>query len=150
MDLATFEDLIVSFSLCGTAVMRFRPAKPDCPRGLGGGAARAPPPRSLPQADHPGETAQKWRLHADTRGVDVLLEPGDLLVLFDEARYAWTHGIDEGTCHEYGGRAIARTLRVSVTARRMRPEHPWARVQSGQRPTAEAAKRKEDVEYICD
>ena len=51
--------------------------------------------------------------------VDVLLEPGDLLLLRGEARYGWAHGIAARMEDAWAGRRIVRGKRVSVTLRRM-------------------------------
>ncbi|KAK9809156.1 hypothetical protein WJX72_010367 [[Myrmecia] bisecta] len=53
----------------------------------------------------------------------LLLEPGDVLLLCGEARYAWEHGID--SCQEdvWQSRKIKRARRMSVTLRKLLPQH---------------------------
>lgn len=50
---------------------------------------------------------------------DVLLEPGDLMIMEGEARYAWRHQIKARKSDVWGGTRFARTRRVSVTLRRV-------------------------------
>jgi len=49
--------------------------------------------------------------------VDVLLEPGSLLVMSDQARYEWRHGIAARKSDVHAGRRVARGRRVSLTFR---------------------------------
>jgi alkylated DNA repair dioxygenase AlkB len=49
--------------------------------------------------------------------VDVLLEPGSLLVMRDEARYTWRHAIAARKSDVHEGRRIVRDRRVSLTFR---------------------------------
>jgi alkylated DNA repair dioxygenase AlkB len=49
--------------------------------------------------------------------VDVLLEPGSLLVMRDEARYTWRHAIAPRKSDVHAGRRLARGRRVSLTFR---------------------------------
>eukprot|EP00873_Tetraselmis_striata_P036936 jgi/Tetstr1/457200/TSEL_043848.t1 len=98
VDLARFQDGIANISLMSTCIMRFR----DAPA--------------------PGDT------HDSAQGEEhqVLLEPGDLLLLHGDARYSYTHGID--ACHQeiWGGdgRRIERCLRMSLTLRALVEEAP--------------------------
>ncbi|HWH00255.1 MAG TPA: alpha-ketoglutarate-dependent dioxygenase AlkB [Pilimelia sp.] len=52
--------------------------------------------------------------------VALLLEPGSLLVLTDEARYAWRHGIPARRTDRVHGRVVSRGRRVSLTFRSVR------------------------------
>jgi alkylated DNA repair dioxygenase AlkB len=47
----------------------------------------------------------------------MLLEPRSLLILSDEARYEWQHGIARRKTDRCDGRAIPRARRLSVTFR---------------------------------
>jgi alkylated DNA repair dioxygenase AlkB len=49
--------------------------------------------------------------------VDVLLEPGSLLVISGPARYAWRHGIAARKTDRWGDRTLVRGRRVSLTFR---------------------------------
>lgn len=53
--------------------------------------------------------------------VDVLLEPGSLLVMRDEARYTWRHGIAARRNDVHAGQRTARGRRVSLTFRTVLP-----------------------------
>jgi alkylated DNA repair dioxygenase AlkB len=50
----------------------------------------------------------------------MLLEPRSLLVLSDDARYKWQHGIAARKKDRWHGRTIPRARRLSVTFRRMK------------------------------
>jgi len=50
--------------------------------------------------------------------VDVLLEPGDLLLIKDEARYRWHHEIRPRKSDKWNGQTIKRGRRFSVTFRK--------------------------------
>ena len=50
--------------------------------------------------------------------VALLLEPRSLLILSDEARTAWEHGIARRKSDRWEGRVIRRTRRLSLTLRR--------------------------------
>lgn len=52
----------------------------------------------------------------------VLLRPGDLLLMSGAARYAYTHGIAARTEDVWGGEVRPRQHRVSITLRRMRDD----------------------------
>jgi alkylated DNA repair dioxygenase AlkB len=51
--------------------------------------------------------------------VEVLLEPGSLVVINDDARHIWSHGIQARKTDVYGGRRIDRLTRVSMTFRKV-------------------------------
>ncbi len=51
--------------------------------------------------------------------IALLLEPRSLVVLKDDARYAWTHGIASRKTDEYQSRVIQRRRRVSLTFRKV-------------------------------
>ena len=53
------------------------------------------------------------------RVIPVLLEPGSLVVLRGDARYAWTHGIASRKSDQFQGRSIPRGRRVSLTFRKV-------------------------------
>jgi alkylated DNA repair dioxygenase AlkB len=55
---------------------------------------------------------------------ELLLEPGDLLVLRDEARYEWRHEIRARRTDVWEGRRIARDRRLSLTFRSLREGEP--------------------------
>ena len=63
--------------------------------------------------------------------VEVLLEPGDLLLLHGEARHSWMHGISETTTDTWQGRQIPRGKRTSVTLRRLLPIEQRPTVSAG-------------------
>jgi alkylated DNA repair dioxygenase AlkB len=48
-----------------------------------------------------------------------LLEPRSLLLMKDEARYQWTHGIAKRKTDRYEGRTVTRDRRVSLTFRKV-------------------------------
>jgi alkylated DNA repair dioxygenase AlkB len=50
---------------------------------------------------------------------DILLEPRSLVVLTDEARYNWTHGIPAREKDKWMGNTIYRKPRISLTYRRV-------------------------------
>ncbi|KAG0554722.1 hypothetical protein KC19_12G113800 [Ceratodon purpureus] len=56
--------------------------------------------------------------------VDVLLSPGDLIVLSGDARYGWTHEINRERAEEqmWAGEVLEQARRISVTLRRLCPE----------------------------
>lgn len=54
-------------------------------------------------------------------GEQVLLEGGDLLVMYGPARYDWSHGIDAVRQEVYEGRVVERRERMSVTLRALVP-----------------------------
>lgn len=52
--------------------------------------------------------------------VDVLLNPGDLIIAYGPARYNWTHEINRGKDGQlWNGQLIAQRRRVSVTLRKL-------------------------------
>lgn len=58
--------------------------------------------------------------HGQTREeIPLLLEPGSLLVMKDEARYAWKHGIPARQVDRINGHTLVRGRRVSVTLRKI-------------------------------
>ncbi|CAL5218435.1 g116 [Coccomyxa viridis] len=56
------------------------------------------------------------------RRVNVLLLPGDLLLLEGEARYEWMHGITAEASQQWQDRRVARGHRISVTLRKLRED----------------------------
>jgi alkylated DNA repair dioxygenase AlkB len=54
----------------------------------------------------------------DGRQESMLLQPRSLLVLSDEARYEWQHGIARRKKDRWNGQTIPRSRRLSVTFRR--------------------------------
>jgi len=56
----------------------------------------------------------------DNLKFNIILEPGSLLVLSDEARYKWKHGIPSRKSDNYNGEKIWRERRVSLTFRKVR------------------------------
>lgn len=58
------------------------------------------------------------------RKVDVLLSPGDLIVLSGDARYKWTHEINRKQAEDqlWAGKVLEQERRISVTLRRLCPE----------------------------
>lgn len=51
--------------------------------------------------------------------IQVLLEPRSLVVLSDDARYKWTHGIAGRRVDIFNGHRIARDRRISLTFRKV-------------------------------
>ena len=60
--------------------------------------------------------------HAEGRSESMLLQPRSLLVLTDEARYLWQHGIARRKNDRWAGIMIPRRRRLSVTFRLLRSE----------------------------
>lgn len=60
--------------------------------------------------------------HALPQCIHVLLRPGTLLTMHGEARYQWTHGIDESSTWMWDGNTHPRRPRMSITLRRLTPE----------------------------
>jgi alkylated DNA repair dioxygenase AlkB len=58
-----------------------------------------------------------FRHAQDERRASLLLEPRSLLVLGDEARYDWQHGIARRKNDRWQGRVVPRSRRLSVTFR---------------------------------
>lgn len=61
-----------------------------------------------------------FRRVKDDHRDSLLLEPLSLLVLSDEARYEWEHGIARRKNDRWNGMVIPRSRRLSVTFRRLR------------------------------
>lgn len=61
----------------------------------------------------------EFRHPASGRRGSLLLEPRSLLVLSDEARYDWQHGIARRKVDRWNGIRIPRARRLSVTFRRL-------------------------------
>jgi hypothetical protein len=61
---------------------------------------------------------------ADTRAkVQILLSPGDLIVMSGTARYKWTHEINRNKDQQvWQGEALKQERRISVTLRRLCPQ----------------------------
>ena len=59
-----------------------------------------------------------------TQNVDVLLSPGDLIMMSGNARYEWTHEINRAQAEEqvWAGKVLEQARRISVTLRRLCPE----------------------------
>lgn len=51
--------------------------------------------------------------------IEVLLEPGSVVVLSNEARYDWTHGITPRKSDKFKGFKMIRDLRISMTFRKV-------------------------------
>lgn len=51
------------------------------------------------------------------RKIEALLEPCSLLVISDEARYEWSHGIQARKTDQFSGNRYERGLRISLTFR---------------------------------
>ena len=127
VDLLRFADGIALISLAAPAVMTFTKVTADCARqsqarslcvALTAHEAAADGTKSQQTAHYPdGEAAQ----HSDSAppgcSHDVLLKPGDLLLMQSEARFCWKHGInakDAGLLQENHAAG-----RVSLTFRKM-------------------------------
>ena len=74
--------------------------------------------------------------------VRLLLEPGDVLAMYGEARYEWTHGIDATMEDEWDGGRVPRGTRVSITLRRVCVDG-WVNLQ----PVPELVGSVEGVAY---
>jgi alkylated DNA repair dioxygenase AlkB len=61
-----------------------------------------------------------FRHPGDGRRGAWLLEPRSLLILSDEARYEWQHGIFRRKNDHWQGRVIPRSRRLSITFRLLR------------------------------
>lgn len=55
----------------------------------------------------------------NNRKHEIMLEPNSLLILRNEARYEWKHGIAGRKTDKYNGRTYARGRRLSVTFRKV-------------------------------
>jgi alkylated DNA repair dioxygenase AlkB len=65
-----------------------------------------------------------FRHVTDGRRESLLLEPRSLLVLSDEARYEWQHGIASRKSDRWQGAVIRRARRLSVTFRLLKQQPP--------------------------
>jgi alkylated DNA repair dioxygenase AlkB len=65
-----------------------------------------------------------FRHVSDGRRESLLLEPRSLLVLSDEARYEWQHGIANRKSDRWRGAVIPRARRLSVTFRLLKQRPP--------------------------
>ncbi|TIA86451.1 hypothetical protein E3P99_03681 [Wallemia hederae] len=91
-DLAQFGEGVMILSLGSCIAMRFE----KCERDTGSD----------------GDT------HNDSSAFEVLLQPGSVVYLTDEARYNWTHGIQARTTDNVIGRGLLRRgIRVGLTIR---------------------------------
>ncbi len=61
-------------------------------------------------------------LKHDSQTVEVMLEPRSLLVLREESRFDWTHGIAKRKQDSWNGQTLERQRRVSATFRKVIPE----------------------------
>ncbi|KAL0138555.1 hypothetical protein V8B55DRAFT_1515846 [Mucor lusitanicus] len=95
VDLLRFEDGILIISLMSSCVMTMRPARKDA-------------------------TSYHAENTDDSEKHDILLCPGDVLALSQEARYDWEHGIPSRLVDEIEGRSIERGTRISVTLRKLK------------------------------
>lgn len=109
MDLLRFEDGIAIVSLLSPCVMCFRKQQ---------------------QHQQQQQEEEEEQADGDGGGVDdkvrVLLMPGDLVVMCGEARYGWSHEInrrEEDGEQVWRGQRIRQERRVSVTLRRLCPQH---------------------------
>mmetsp|Transcript_10685 Transcript_10685/g.30373 ORF Transcript_10685/g.30373 Transcript_10685/m.30373 type:complete len:268 (-) Transcript_10685:278-1081(-) len=110
VDLLRFQDGIANLSFLSTCVMAFQKAEQcDC--------------LTLE------EGSQGCR-----QQTQVLLEPGDLLLLQGDARYKWEHGIQACTSEPWGEDTIVRSLRVSITLRRLVIAERSSHAESGPVP----------------
>ena len=57
---------------------------------------------------------------ADGRRETLLLEPRSLVILSDDARYAWEHGIARRKNDRWNGLTLPRSRRLSITFRRFK------------------------------
>jgi len=62
----------------------------------------------------------EFRRVSDRRRESMLLEPRSLLILEDEARYVWEHGIARRKSDRWAGEVVPRRRRVSVTFRMLK------------------------------
>ncbi|KAI8371211.1 hypothetical protein EDC96DRAFT_501821 [Choanephora cucurbitarum] len=61
----------------------------------------------------------KMRSTEHDKSVNVLLRPGDILALSEEARYKWEHGIEKTERDFFDGEWLERGTRISVTLRKL-------------------------------
>ncbi|KAG0253203.1 hypothetical protein DFQ27_007613 [Actinomortierella ambigua] len=102
-----FEDGIIVISLMSPTTMDFYPAKnPMSPSGSAHGT---------------GVDQVRCATENDAApSLSLRLDPGSVLVLEGEARWAWEHGIREHLHDNVDGELVPRRVRVSVTLRRVR------------------------------
>ena len=55
-----------------------------------------------------------------TNKIDVLLEPNSLIILKEDARYKWTHGIPSRKTDSFNGEKLTRQRRISLTFRKVK------------------------------
>lgn len=67
-------------------------------------------------------TSYRQRQDDNRLKYDVLLRPGDILALSEDARYKWEHGIHERLFDHIDGEVIERGTRISVTLRKLKAE----------------------------
>jgi alkylated DNA repair dioxygenase AlkB len=74
-----------------------------------------------------------FRYAADERRASLLLEPRSLLILSDEARYDWQHGIARRKSDRWQGERLIRKRRFSVTFRSLKatPKQDQSNVEAG-------------------
>lgn len=68
-----------------------------------------------------GYSARQPMNTEDPTAIDILLRPGDILVLSGPARYCWEHGIAEREVDIVGDEIFVRGSRISVTLRKLLP-----------------------------
>lgn len=67
-----------------------------------------------------GSTCLMDFINVKTKEVkSILLEPRSLLIMSDEARYGWSHGIAGRKSDEYRGKSYSRGTRISLTFRKV-------------------------------
>jgi hypothetical protein len=64
----------------------------------------------------------EFRRVSDGRRESMLLEPRSLLILEDEARYEWEHGIARRKSDRWAGAVLPRRRRLSVTFRMLKQQ----------------------------
>ncbi|ORZ14740.1 hypothetical protein BCR42DRAFT_329640 [Absidia repens] len=108
VDLAKFDDGIIVLSLLSSCCMTMKPvANPQQAMELGYSNGQ-PQRQQSDKDDH-------------NSALDILLRPGDILILSGPARYLWEHGIAERDTDIVDGEAIVRGTRISVTLRKLLP-----------------------------
>ncbi|KAI8338631.1 hypothetical protein BC941DRAFT_423426 [Chlamydoabsidia padenii] len=105
IDLAKFDDGIIVLSLLSSCCMTLRPATNPQKAMQQGYSTRQPQSAPLP----------------DPSAIDILLRPGDILMLSGPARYHWEHGIAEREMDIVGDQVVVRGTRISVTLRKLLP-----------------------------
>ena len=67
-----------------------------------------------------GSTCLMDFVHVESkRIISLLLEPRSLLIMSNDARHKWTHGIGGRKSDEYSGKSFPRETRVSLTFRKV-------------------------------